>query len=243
MIDMNNLDKHLSISYTKENLDIWFKRITREVEEYNYFLPKNVSGDVCVDIGANLGAFTFKFVNSFNRLISIESAIGNINFLNNMIREKNINNVITLQKAVAAKNNNTVKLRPLMHNNYDSIGSLGNLSTQLHSFTSDEGWIDNDIYEVVETISLEGLFSTYNLKKIDLMKIDCEGAEFDLLYSKDLSNIKLIVMEVHSFLGKQKQNELIQNILQTHNIFKSSTDFKTDVNNNFTISFINKLCT
>jgi hypothetical protein len=49
-----------------------------------------------------------------------------------------------------------------------------------------------------------------------LLKIDCEGAEYDFLIDADLSKIKYIVMELHNFLGGVKQKQLMTHIENTH---------------------------
>jgi len=49
-------------------------------------------------------------------------------------------------------------------------------------------------------LTLKHLFFTYNIDKVDFLKIDIEGAERDLLYScdiRDFSKIKKIYMEWH----------------------------------------------
>lgn len=48
-----------------------------------------------------------------------------------------------------------------------------------------------------------------NIKKIDLLKMDCEGAEYEIITSlnvKDLSKIKRIVMEAHQ--GPDSKNHI-----------------------------------
>ena len=57
------------------------------------------------------------------------------------------------------------------------------------------------ICETVETKKLSTLISDLNIKKIDLLKIDAEGSEFDILFNtddRDWSKIKQIVLECHS---------------------------------------------
>ncbi|MFH1681009.1 MAG: FkbM family methyltransferase [Candidatus Eisenbacteria bacterium] len=59
----------------------------------------------------------------------------------------------------------------------------------------------------VETITLPDLFSEYSLDRCDLLKIDGEGAEFEILYRCPgalYESIRAMVVEVHSWAGGRK---------------------------------------
>jgi FkbM family methyltransferase len=71
---------------------------------------------------------------------------------------------------------------------------------------------------IVNTVTIKSLFDKYKLQKIDLVKIDIEGAEFDLFRSKDIGqllNTRYLVMEIHPD-KKNKTSELIK-ILESFN--------------------------
>jgi len=66
---------------------------------------------------------------------------------------------------------------------------------------------------LVDCISLEDLFRKLDLEKIDLMKLDCEGAEYPILYSspKDVfDRIDRIVMEYHDSIHPNCHPELVR---------------------------------
>lgn len=238
---MKTLENILTNAYENKNLEIWFSKIYKEVEEYSLFLDISNIGGICVDVGANVGAFSIRYGQYFKNMYCIEPADGNIKYIEKMALEKNILNIKTIKKAVSDIDNQIIKLRPLIFeekNKWDGIGSLGNLSTQLVSIEENVGWQENDIFEPVESISLEGIFKILyenKHKSIDLLKVDCEGSEYDFLYNKDLTMIKYIVAEIHSFLGKEKQELLLKHILKTHNIIRHGPP-----GGNFTISFKSK---
>lgn len=232
------LENILINSYEASNLKKWEERISQEVNEYSYFVDMQKVHGTCVDVGANIGAFSFKYGNLFNRVICIEPAAGNVKFIKNSIIEKNIKNIEVIRRAVSVNNKDVVKLRPMKTlNGFDGIGSIGDLSTQLHTFLDQTGWLDeSDNYEEVETINLENIFLDFNLKTINLLKVDCEGSEYDFLFDKDLKYIDRIVMEVHGFLSQEKIAKLINHINKTHNVFRI-----TKPTPNFNIGFVSKL--
>lgn len=51
----------------------------------------------------------------------------------------------------------------------------------------------------VRSVSLAEFMQQSNIEHVDLMKIDCEGAEYDILFSAEapLARIRKIVMEIH----------------------------------------------
>lgn len=55
----------------------------------------------------------------------------------------------------------------------------------------------------VNTISLDTIISKHGIKKIKFLKIDCEGAEFDILENFKLANVVEIdnlSIEIHTFM-------------------------------------------
>lgn len=49
----------------------------------------------------------------------------------------------------------------------------------------------------IETITLEDFIKREGIKKIDLLKLNCEGGEYDIIYS-DLSIVKMIAVSFHA---------------------------------------------
>lgn len=190
-----------------------FQRITGECSgEYPINkmdgLTKN---SIVVDCGANIGGFVNAFKGNFHKFICIEASSYNVEQI--QINNKSILDRIDLHhKAVSDKSFKTVKLMKYVNDNGDDSPS-GCFGTIEYEFDTGAGWKD-DVYEEIQTISLEEILSMVG-GSIDLLKVDVEGAEYDFLYNKDLSNIKYITMEVHNFLGK-KRDELINWIENTH---------------------------
>ena len=61
-------------------------------------------------------------------------------------------------------------------------------------------FIKSDKFIEISTITLKNIFEENNLKKCSLLKIDCEGAEYEIFESATsdlLKKIKIICMEYH----------------------------------------------
>lgn len=192
-----------------------------------YFIPENFSKNgIAVDIGANVGAFSVVNSKFFSKILCFEPAKETyLRCCNTLLPLKNTE---VYNLAVSSKSDEIIKLRY-----YKDTLSSGDATTLDNSF-----WYkDNGEYEEVKTISLEDIFARFNLKKINYLKVDCEGAEYDFLMNKDLSNIDYIGIEIHIHLGT-KVDDLIDYIQNTHKIINKCGDGKKM---HFEITFKNKL--
>jgi len=71
----------------------------------------------------------------------------------------------------------------------------------------------NDHQVLVDCISLDDLLRKLDLEKIDLMKLDCEGAEYPILYScssQVFDRIDRVVMEYHDSLPPNCHPDLVR---------------------------------
>lgn len=68
----------------------------------------------------------------------------------------------------------------------------------------------NDSYDV-DIITLNDILNNYNIKP-DILKIDCEGCEFNIILNTDLSSFKDIIFEHHTVYVKKDYNLLIDKL-------------------------------
>jgi FkbM family methyltransferase len=149
---------------------------------------------VFVDIGANIGAVSI-FVDSFNKnrgfdnkinVYSIEPEPNNLYLLNQNIQNNPTENITVVNNAIWHEEKMV------------SISNRGGNS----SIVGPEGEEKSEVL----AITLETLFSRYDIKEVDVMKIDIEGAEFDLILNTPeeiLAKIKHLVLEFDkSFDGR-----------------------------------------
>ena len=198
-----------------------FSRITSECKaEYPLNSMDGLNNkSVVVDCGANIGGFVNAFIDRFDKFICIEASSYNVEQVK-FNHKDNLNKIDLIQKAVSDESFKTVKLMKYVNDLGDDSPS-GCFGTIEYQFDNGAGWSDT-IYEEVQTISLEEILSMVG-GKIDLLKVDVEGAEYDFLNKKDLSNIKYITMEIHNFLN-DKREELINWIETTHKEIDSKHD-------------------
>jgi len=152
---------------------------------------------VVIDVGANIGMFSlFAALSGAKQVYAFEPSREAFRVLCENIRLNEWTGTITpINRAVTDRDNTTVKF-PISSSPYNRIASndIGN----------------PDDYFEVETVTLSSFIVNNNIHHIDLLKLDCEGAEFDILPSmnkSELARISRIRMECHG-----ESNQLIEEL-------------------------------
>jgi FkbM family methyltransferase len=165
-----------------------------------------------LDIGANAGYFSLFALSRFPgaRVFAFEPLPANFRQLERQRLLNGKEEFKCLQKAVAGE-------AGVLRLAYDAKDSF---STSATLFTTASGQLDEIS---VEAVTLHDIFVEFGIGQCDLLKMDCEGAEYGILYSsppEDLARIGQIAMEVHS---GPKDNENIDSLES----FLRSNGFKT----------------
>lgn len=137
--------------------------------------------DTVVDIGAHIGSFSIKAASNCidGKVFAFEPFPATYSVLAKNLSSRS--NVTCIQKCIA--------------------GTRG----EQQLFVSDANPAENSLTRqtdksvAVQSITLKDVLETLEINSIDLLKVDCEGAEFDIIYNSrdELQSVKKIVMEVH----------------------------------------------
>lgn len=164
---------------------------------YENHLVKVESGDVVVDIGANIGLFTNSVLkNNVSKIYCCEPSSKCFSLLQDVFKN---DKQVSLHKYAISDKNGTDKLSIISE--YDDffganfIRSNPNYGTQSLMDEKDVS------FEYVETIKFKDFISKNNIEKIDLLKVDCEGGEYYIFTDENKeyfkNNVKKIMMEYH----------------------------------------------
>ncbi len=160
-------------------------------EVYFKGFPKNYlsSKPVIIDIGANVGYFSlFSLVKYPDaKVVSFEPMPMNFKLLQKYCSENTALDFTPVNKAVS--------------------GSVGHITLQYDAndtFTTSASIFDSacggsDTLKV-ETTTLADILDTHGLDKVDLLKLDCEGSEYSILYNaedKVWDRIGALTIETH----------------------------------------------
>ena len=176
------------------------------VEEYSNF---RINGnDIIIDIGAHIGLFTL-YASQYCKngtIFCFEPVEENYNVLLDNIKQNNLKNVKSFKSAVS-KNESTVTI----YHNKDEAGHSMFSSTS-HALR-------------VDSISLKKIMDENSIDRCDLIKLDCEGAEYEIIESLPLEYFKKIskmIIEYHFADSKPKLvNDLKTKLMNAS--FKIST--------------------
>lgn len=151
--------------------------------------------DIVVDVGAHVGTFAIyaALKAKSGRVYAYEPVVDNFKLLTRNISLNKLKNIIPHNFAVSNRQG-----KKKIH--------LDDSSATASAFAG-----KNQKFCLVKTVRLRDIFDNNNLRKIDFLKIDCEGSEYDILLNtpqKYLKKINKISMEYHeaSFIPSNRNN-------------------------------------
>ena len=191
--------------------------IIKNIKEHT-FIDKGFSDNpaTIVDLGACLGEFCNDFVEMFGSVkksILIEA------------NPTNFNKIITSDNIIA-------------HNNFISSEEGGSVifredPTSPYNGTSVFSYFENSVDNKIDNITLNEIIRIHDLEKIDILKIDIEGAEYDILENIDPELFKIIdqiTVEFHDFIDpelKERTSLLVKKIESYgYETISNSIDYK-----------------
>ncbi len=149
--------------------------------------PETRRLECVVDIGANIGMFAFRCAPRSERVICYEPYPANFSRLSDLFRYRP--GVEVVQAAVAGRSG---RLRLFVPD--------GPKHQDLPSLFPRVGDVSATTFTDVAAVTLDQLFENHSIDHCDLLKLDVEGAEYDILYGADeatLRRIERIVCEYH----------------------------------------------
>jgi FkbM family methyltransferase len=162
-----------------------------EEDIIEHFTPKE--GDVVLDIGAHMGRYTIissKRVGENGKVVAIEAHPNNFEMLNRNIKLNQLTNVVSLNYAVYSKETKIKLYLPEVESGYTIYNTI--MSNRARA---------EDKFVEVNANTLDYILQLKGIMDVNWVKIDVEGAEFEVLKgatnvlskSKDIA----LLIEVH----------------------------------------------
>lgn len=145
-------------------------------------------GDVVVDIGANIGIVSIYLAKRHPGLIihAFEPLPPNYDRLISNLRLNNVRNVVAHPLAITQDGRAFEMIVHLASNPGGGTGYLANMNLPNHS------------YYTVQSTTLDRVFAEHKISRCRLLKIDCEGAEYEILLNTHcLSQVDYLSGEFH----------------------------------------------
>jgi len=192
-------DQPIDLSWLKEQ-DANMHREVIESNQYN-LTKEELTGRSVIDVGANIGAFSLLAASlGAKKVIGLEPVTKTFNIFQSNVKRSGLSSIIALKNVVSAEHGKYFQIS----NDNDNAGA-------------------NSMYNVAENSEMvRSLSLTTILKMIEgnniLLKLDCEGAEYDVLLNatqEEMDRINEIVLEIHTDLHPTfKGKEIIENKLK-----------------------------
>jgi FkbM family methyltransferase len=170
------------------------------------FAPKE--GDTVIDIGAHIGRYTItssKQVGDSGQVVAIEADPGNFQLLKRNIALNGLRNVLPLNYAVFSTRTR-MKL-------YEQSASAKYNSVMLTRAAKTKNYVE------VDADTLDSILQLNEVNKVNWIKIDVEGAEFEVLKgsAKTLSQENLsLFIEIHNIEDPRHYDNIVD-FLKYHN--------------------------
>ena len=171
---------------------IYFKR---------YYSPRGFEvrdGDLVVDIGANVGVYSvYAALRTRNRVFAVEPDPENARYLKRNLVANNCGHAEILECAVAHTDG--------------ELQLFAGESGATHQLRTSSGTPDSEEFIGVPAMTMPTLMEEHRIDRIDLLKMDCEGAEGLILPSTPssyLRRIQRVAMEFHDGSSPYDHREL-----------------------------------
>ena len=194
--DIDNDEKYLNvngISYVNVSNSEFKKNNSQEyaihLDEFftdDEWSMVDFSGRHVIDIGGNVGDTPLYFAKKGAEVIGFEPVkhLHELAVINVNLNEKLKDQISLVNKGVG--------------------GKRGTLTFQSNSV---KGYANDESYEM-EIISIDDLFNDFDFTP-DILKMDCEGCEFEVIQNNDLTMFNDIIFEHHSKIAGKDYNVLI----------------------------------
>lgn len=183
---LNSLNLYIRGNSLREKLVDLYMAITCIV--YRQYNPDNFKikqKDTVVDIGAHIGSFSVLAGSEASKgvVYSFEPDKSNYSLLQKNCQLNNLNNIKTFNCAVSSTKGERSFNISKMVSAENSLYKLGSTKT------------------TVECTTLQDIFREQNIERCNFLKIDCEGAEYEIIFDTPDSlfyRVDKIVIEAHS---------------------------------------------
>jgi len=187
--------------------NLWDAEIVREIffeQPYTRHLrlPPN---PVIIDVGGYIGDFALFAVTYLNaaRVAVYEPTEENFAMLTRNIALNGYGDrIVPVQKAVGESGEMTLHVRTL---------DDGEIHTSPHLYADDE-------HRTVPSVGLAEILDAHDLDSVDLLKVDCEGGEYEIFASVSdavLERVKNIAFEYHTVDGHEATLARVMNRLSS----------------------------
>jgi FkbM family methyltransferase len=192
-----NTKSRIKIKLRSNSTDLDTFSLIWLLEEYNKHGFKIQKNDVIIDIGAHIGIFSLYASQTctVGKIFCYEPSIENYELLQHNISENKLNNIFPNHSAVS--------------------NTTGTVKFYINTDNTANSMYDSTLESIqVKSQTLQNIFDSNNLNVCDYLKLDCEGAEYDIIESlpnEYFKKIKQIYIEYHF---SDSKSDMLENMIK-----------------------------
>lgn len=193
---LNRIDEKIWIINGVKFYNSEYNNVLWEYFHDNPFLREDFNKRTIIDIGANVGDTALFMANAGATVYAFEPVPETYEMaLKNLSLNPKLENKIHLfQNAIDGEHKNI------------------RIYTEDYSNATASSFIETNHWTDIEAFKLEEIMEKYDIKP-DILKLDCEGAEYSILDNSDLSEFNEILMEYHEEITGISHEILINNLV------------------------------
>ena len=174
---------------SSSDMTLIYEILLKSKYKSEYYLPEKLNPKIIFDIGGNIGITSIYLAKLFpdSLIYSFEPMPENFEILKKNIQ--NYNNIEAFNFGLGSKNGN---FKVYLSNDSENFGGI--------SFYPDPVGNKSNSYISCKVNNINEVINKLNIQSIDLIKIDTEGAEYDILMTLQeniLKNASWITGELH----------------------------------------------
>jgi len=180
--------------------EIWYENSEEFYElkkeifgEHRYYLEVGCENPRIVDLGSHIGmtVIYFKTVYPDSTIVAYEPEASNYVLLEKNVRENQLTRVTIFNQAVAPKSGSVELQIPTQAGWKSGSGIITG------------GWkgVQKTAPRRVEAVGINEVLQ----HRVDLLKMDIEGMEYEVLGGADLTRVQNLIVEVHPRSGKREE--------------------------------------
>lgn len=192
---------------------------------YDRGLHQVRKGSIVIDIGAQCGMFTLAAASRGARVFAYEPLPENYDLLLANVRRSGFADAVSARNVAVAGQTGHTDL-------YVAAGDTGGATVrpECHGWSPDRPGLER---RSVPCLSLHDIFQQSDIPHCDLLKMDCEGSEYDILAAsqmEDLAKIGAIILEYHRNVPVEELTSLLREasfqveLVRQYNILFASRD-------------------